>query len=86
MTYELGEELGLNSLLQHYPLLKEVVDLTVNHTVWRKRHCLNMIASENVMSPLAMLAYMNDMMHRYAGGEALQEVLPGSSIRGRTRS
>ncbi|MEM4552386.1 MAG: serine hydroxymethyltransferase [Thermosphaera sp.] len=77
MTYELGEEVGLNSLLQHYPMLKEVLDLTVNHTTWRKRHCLNMIASENVMSPLAMLAYMNDMMHRYAEGKPYKRFYQG---------
>jgi glycine hydroxymethyltransferase len=77
MTYEFGEEIGLGTLLQHYPSLKEVIDLTVNHTVWRKRHCLNMIASENVMSPLAMLAYMNDMMHRYAEGKPYKRFYQG---------
>ncbi|MFZ8790843.1 MAG: serine hydroxymethyltransferase [Thermosphaera aggregans] len=77
MTYEFGEEIGLDTLLQHYPSLKEVIDLTVNHTVWRKRHCLNMIASENVMSPLAMLAYMNDMMHRYAEGKPYKRFYQG---------
>jgi glycine hydroxymethyltransferase len=59
------------------PDLKEVYELTVNHTVWRKRHCLNMIPSENVMSPLAMLLYLNDAMHRYAEGKPYKRFYQG---------
>ncbi|MEM4718385.1 MAG: serine hydroxymethyltransferase, partial [Desulfurococcaceae archaeon] len=66
---ELGESPGLDALLELYPDLKEVYDLTTKHTLWRKRDCLNMIASENVMSSLAMLLYINDAMHRYAEGK-----------------
>ncbi|MEM1619010.1 MAG: serine hydroxymethyltransferase [Desulfurococcaceae archaeon] len=63
-----------------YPDLREVVELTVNHTVWRKRHCINMIASENVMSPLAMLLYLNDSMHRYAEGKPFKRFYQGLKI------
>ncbi len=74
---EYGESPGLDALLQLYPDLKEVYELTVNHTVWRKRHCLNMIPSENVMSPLAMLLYLNDAMHRYAEGKPYKRFYQG---------
>jgi glycine hydroxymethyltransferase len=74
---EYGESPGLDALLQLYPDLKEVYELTVNHTIWRKRHCLNMIPSENVMSPLAMLLYLNDAMHRYAEGKPYKRFYQG---------
>ncbi|MEM0249954.1 MAG: serine hydroxymethyltransferase, partial [Desulfurococcaceae archaeon] len=74
---EYGESPGLNALIDLYPDLKEVVELTVNHTLWRKRDCINMIASENVMSPLAMLLYMNDSMHRYAEGKPYKRFYQG---------
>ncbi|MEM1695722.1 MAG: serine hydroxymethyltransferase [Desulfurococcaceae archaeon] len=63
-----------------YPDLREVVELTVNHTIWRKRQCINMIASENVMSPLAMLLYLNDSMHRYAEGKPFKRFYQGLKI------
>ncbi|MEM4851254.1 MAG: serine hydroxymethyltransferase [Desulfurococcaceae archaeon] len=74
---EYGESPGLNALIDLYPDLKEVVELTVNHTLWRKRDCINMIASENVMSPLAMLLYLNDSMHRYAEGKPFKRFYQG---------
>ena len=45
----------LDSLINSYPELEKVLNLTIQHTMWRKKECINMIASENVMSPLAML-------------------------------
>lgn len=74
---ELGESPGLEALLELYPDLKEVYDLSTKHTLWRKRHCINMIASENVMSPLAMLLYLNDAMHRYAEGKPYKRFYQG---------
>lgn len=35
---------------------------------WRETECINLIASENAMSPLARKAYDNAFMHRYAEG------------------
>jgi len=67
----------LNELLSHHPDLKRVYELTVNHTLWRKSECINLIASENVMSPLAMLLYLNDMMHRYAEGKPFKRYYQG---------
>lgn len=74
---ELGESPGLSTLLDLYPDLKEVMNLAIDHTVWRKKQCINMIASENVMSPLAMLVYLNDGMHRYAEGKPYKRFYQG---------
>ncbi len=49
-------------------LIGEIVYLTKHHDLWRKYECINLIASENVMSPVAERLYLNDMMHRYAEG------------------
>ncbi|MET1159861.1 MAG: serine hydroxymethyltransferase [Thermoprotei archaeon] len=67
----------LDELLSQYNDLKEVYELTINHTKWRKLECINLIASENVMSPLAMLLYLNDMMHRYAEGKPFKRYYQG---------
>lgn len=57
--------------------LNEVIELVKTHTIWRKKECINLIASENVMSPLAMILYMNDMMHRYAEGKPFKRYYQG---------
>lgn len=57
--------------------LAHVLNLVIEHNIWRKRKCINLIASENVMSPLAMLFYMNDMMHRYAEGKPFKRFYQG---------
>jgi len=44
-----------------------IISLLKKHENWR-RNCLNLIASENVMSPLARKFYLSDLMHRYAEG------------------
>ena len=49
-------------------IIGEVVHLTRLHDLWRKYECINLIASENIMSPKAEELYINDMMHRYAEG------------------
>lgn len=77
MAYESGEFLGIETLRQMYPDLDAVLNLTITHTMWRKRQTINMIASENVMSPLAMLVYLNDMMHRYAEGKPYKRFYQG---------
>lgn len=45
-----------------------MVDLVKKHNSWRRFEAINLIASENVMSPLAEAVYLSDMMHRYAEG------------------
>ncbi len=47
--------------------MDKVLTLLQKHNKWRKE-CVNLIASENVMSPLAEKCYCSDLMHRYAEG------------------
>jgi len=56
--------------------LQKVIDLTIEHNTWR-RSSLNLIPSENVMSPLAEAVYMCDMMHRYAEGRPRRRLYQG---------
>jgi len=39
----------------------KMLDLVSRHNKWRRIESINLIASENVMSPLAELVYLNDM-------------------------
>lgn len=48
--------------------LINLISIIRSHNRWRGLECINLIASENVMSPLAKSAYLSDMMHRYAEG------------------
>lgn len=48
--------------------LEKVKSFTQGAEKWRSE-CINLIASENVMSPLARSLYNSDFMHRYAEGE-----------------
>lgn len=57
--------------------LVRVVELTRSHNRWRRFECVNLIPSENVMSPLAEAAYMSDMMHRYAEGKPRKRYYQG---------
>lgn len=45
--------------------IEYIVDLVNKHNVWRGKECINLVASENVMSPLAKKLYVSDFMHRY---------------------
>jgi len=47
--------------------MKKMVSLAVKHNEWRQS-CVNLIASENVMSPACERLYVSDLMHRYAEG------------------
>jgi glycine hydroxymethyltransferase len=49
-------------------LKKRVIELTKNEDIWREHECVNLIASENTMSPLARKLYNSSFMHRYAEG------------------
>ncbi len=50
-------------------ILEKTIELTRKANVWRRRETVNLIASENVMSPLAEALYMSDFMSRYAEGK-----------------
>jgi glycine hydroxymethyltransferase len=65
----------LNRLPQE---LVPVLELVLRHNRWRLYETINLIASENVMSPLAWMAYLNDMMHRYAEGKPFKRYYQGT--------
>ncbi len=48
--------------------LEKVVKVVKAHNKWRRFETINLIPSENVMSPLAEYLYLNDMECRYAEG------------------
>ncbi|MFH1657538.1 MAG: serine hydroxymethyltransferase [bacterium] len=48
-------------------IMEKILSLLKEHEDWRK-NCLNLIASENVMSVAAQKIYTSDLMHRYAEG------------------
>ncbi|MFC1663602.1 serine hydroxymethyltransferase [Patescibacteria group bacterium] len=47
--------------------IKKFLSLLEKHQNWRN-NCINLIASENVMSTFCEKAYISDLMHRYAEG------------------
>ncbi|MEM2144999.1 MAG: serine hydroxymethyltransferase, partial [Candidatus Jordarchaeaceae archaeon] len=48
--------------------LPKVLEIVKKQDDWRRKECINLIASENIMSPLAIEVFNSDMMHRYAEG------------------
>ena len=58
--------------------MQKLISLLEKHNNWRK-NCINLIASENVMSPLAEKAYFSDLMHRYAEGLPFKRYYQGLS-------
>ncbi len=58
--------------------LKEILDLAKRHNVWRRSECINLIASENVTSPLVDAVYLSDAMHRYAEGLPFKRFYQGT--------
>ncbi|MGQ9723239.1 MAG: serine hydroxymethyltransferase [Candidatus Jordarchaeum sp.] len=48
--------------------LQRTLDIVAKQNTWRREECVNLIASENIMSPLAIEVFNSDMMHRYAEG------------------
>lgn len=47
--------------------MEKMISLVEEHNKWRSE-CVNLIASENVMSPACEKIYVSDLMHRYAEG------------------
>ena len=56
--------------------MKNFFQLLQKHEDWRKE-CLNLIASENIMSPLAEKAYLSDLQYRYAEGQPFARYYQG---------
>ncbi|MCR8472491.1 MAG: serine hydroxymethyltransferase, partial [Crenarchaeota archaeon] len=45
--------------------VERIIDIVEKHNAWRGRECINLVASENVISTLAKKLYLSDFMHRY---------------------
>ncbi len=58
--------------------VERILELTKEQNVWRRTQTLNLIASENVMSPLAESVYMSDFMSRYAEGKPYKRYYQGT--------
>ena len=56
--------------------MQKILSLLKNHNNWRK-NCVNLIASENVMSPFCEKYYVSDLMHRYAEGLPFERYYQG---------
>lgn len=65
--------------MSNWSYLRKVVELTGSANRWRKQ-TLNLIASENVMSPLAEAVYMSDFMYRYAEGKPKKRYYQGTKF------
>ena len=46
-------------------MIEEILDLVHTHEEWRAKKCLNLIPSENVMSPAVRGLLSSDLAHRY---------------------
>ena len=46
-------------------MLDKILGLVEKHSEWREKQCLNLIPSENVMSPTARNLLSSDLAHRY---------------------
>ncbi len=58
--------------------LREIIHHTNAANTERLTRFINLIASENVMSPLAVKAYMSDFMYRYAEGKPFKRYYQGT--------
>jgi len=58
--------------------LEDVLELIERHNTWRIKECINLIASENVTSPLVNAVYLSDAMHRYAEGLPFKRFYQGT--------
>ena len=56
--------------------MKKFLSLLKKHDDWRQ-NCVNLIASENVMSPFCENLYVSDLMHRYAEGLPFERYYQG---------
>jgi len=56
--------------------MEKIISLLKKHENWR-RNCINLIASENVMSPRAERVYLSDLMHRYVEGMPFKRYYQG---------
>ncbi len=55
-----------------------VIEKVAAQNKWRKTECINLIASENVTSPLVDAVYNSDFSHRYAEGDPFKRYYNGT--------
>ena len=63
--------------MMHKEDIKRAFDTVKKHNSWRSE-CINMIASENVTSPLVDSILISDFMHRYAEGDPYKRYYQGT--------
>ncbi len=59
-------------------IISNILELTGRANLERIKSNVNLIASENVMSPLALKVYISDFMHRYAEGKPFKRYYQGT--------
>jgi len=60
--------------------VKRIVEIVDEQERWRGSETINLIASENVMSPLARRVFDSDFMHRYAEGTVGHRMYEGTGL------
>ena len=58
--------------------MEKILGIVDSANRWRLAETINLIASENIMSPLAYKVYMSDFMHRYAEGKPFKRYYQGT--------
>ena len=58
--------------------LSKINSIISSQNNWRKKECMNMIASENITSPAVDQAYSSDFSHRYAEGDPWKRYYNGT--------
>ena len=58
--------------------LDRINSLVSSQNTWRKKECINLIASENVTSPSVDNVYSSDFSHRYAEGDPRKRYYNGT--------
>lgn len=64
--------------MEYESVVGKVKQIVTNQNAWRKKQCVNLIASENVTSPLVDSVYYSDFSHRYAEGEPYKRFYNGT--------
>ncbi|MHA1794263.1 MAG: serine hydroxymethyltransferase [Promethearchaeota archaeon] len=62
------------------PEIFEIIDIVKKQDDWRSKQTLNLIASENILSPLAQRVFYSDFHHRYAEGNIWHREYQGTKF------
>jgi glycine hydroxymethyltransferase len=61
----MGKNININPYSEGVCMITEILDLVEEHEKWREKQCLNLIPSENIMSPTARELLSSKLTHRY---------------------